>query len=86
MVSINFYAIYVHIVLTFLDSSNESALEAVSKLSIVADVFCDNQTITLTLVFTYILYLIGLNQISITDPDDPVTRVVTWIRPGFDLV
>ena len=51
MVCINFYAIYVHIIaLTFLDSSNESALEVVSKLSIVADVFCDNQTITLTLV------------------------------------
>ena len=48
---INFYAMYLHIIaLTFLDSSNESALEGVSKLSIVVDVFCDNQTITLTLV------------------------------------
>ena len=37
-------------VLTFLDCSNETLLVVVSKLSIIIDVFCDNETTTFVLV------------------------------------
>ena len=26
----------------------------------------------------------GWNWVSITDPDDPLTHTVIWVRPGFD--
>ena len=37
-------------VLTLFDSSNDTALEVASKLSIVLDTFCGNQTSTITIV------------------------------------
>ena len=36
--------------LTLFDSSNDTALEVASKLSIVLDAFCGNQTSTITIV------------------------------------